>query len=106
MSNKNCILMYPIPFSTTEGPRPVHQNGEAYMLWDPDQQTGILQGKTYDMKNPTAYTLTKQETYPIPKQYYLKHVQGEDSEEALTVVFNVHNSGLKCVSFVMKSREG
>ena len=76
------------------------------MLWDPDQQTGIIQGKTYDMLDPTAYVLAKQEAYPIPMQYYWKHVQGEESDEALTVVFNVHNSGLKRVIFVMKSREG
>jgi hypothetical protein len=86
--------MFQIPYSTHRNDR-VHQEGQAYMEWNEQNQTCFVDGKFYILANRAGYEHAKnfdpssRHLYRAPVRYYRVAGQGDDE---IIVIFRVYNA--------------
>ena len=98
--------MFQIPYSTNCHDR-VHQEGQAYMEWNEQNQTCVVDGKFYTLANRAGYESAKSSVrngghfYCAPVRYYRVAGQGDDE---MVAVFRGYNAFMEMVdrAFNMK----
>ncbi len=85
-----------IPYSNNRSC--VHCDGQAYMMWNEYDHTGVVNGKVYTMVEKTRYDFTRNHNrlikagYRVPTRYY--QVAEQEGQEVM-VVFYAYNDFLE-----------